>query len=413
MGAIMEDRSNKGNQSEDTTEWLKSENFRLKSIIENLPGSIYWKDKNGVYLGRNTYSMEKMQSVELEHGRAKDAVIGKTDYDFFSKEVADRYRKHDLAVMRAKKELSLEEPVTLPNGKTIIQLSTKRPFYNAKGKVAGIVGNTIDVTHMKEVETELRQAKEKAEQANLIKTEFMRNMEHDIRTPFSGVLGFANILYDMEEDTTKKGYLGDIAQCAKELLDYCNSILDFSKIESRHLPILEKKFDLVALIDSVIKIEKPGAKYKKLEFNLNHDKNIPAILIGDSYRLHRILINIISNAIKFTKKGHVDLTISLCKKTHRTILIRFTVTDTGIGIPDDKQEYIFEKFTRLSLSNKGLYKGIGLGLRVVKQFMYEMGGEIDVLSEVGNGTQFICTIPFNIPLTNDFVDNEIKGSLND
>ena len=86
----MEDRSNKGNQSEDTTEWLKSENFRLKSIIENLPGSIYWKDKNGVYLGRNTYSMEKMQSVELEHGRAKDAVIGKTDYDFFSKEVQSR-----------------------------------------------------------------------------------------------------------------------------------------------------------------------------------------------------------------------------------------------------------------------------------------------------------------------------------
>lgn len=398
----MEDRFIK--RLQEIIEQQKAEIFRLRSVIENLPGSIYWKDENGVYLGRNTYSMEKMQSVQLEKSSVQDAVIGKTDYDFFPKEIADCYRKHDLEVMEAKKELSLEEPVILPDGKTIIQLSTKRPLYNEKDEVVGIVGNTIDITHLKKIEVELREAKEKAEEANLVKTEFMRNMEHDIRTPFSGVWGMASYLCEIEEDAIKKEHLTDITQCAKELLDYCNSILDFSKIESGMLAIIDKKFDLEELVHSVAKIELPAATHKKLQLKISFDTNIPSVLIGDRYRVHRILINLLSNAIKFTKEGSVELKASFVKKMDQSVLIRIVVEDTGIGIPGDKQEYIFEKFSRLSLSNKGFYKGIGLGLRVVKQFMHEIGGEIDLVSEEGKGTQFICTVPFNLPLTNDFVE---------
>lgn len=394
------------NPQQDTIDQLKAEIFRLQKVIENLPGSIYWKDKNGVYLGRNTYSQEKMQSSNLESNNGRDVVIGKTDYEFFSKEVADQYRKHDLEVMQTQTELSLEEPITLPNGKTIIQLSTKKPLYNEQGEIDGIVGNTVDITYLKKIEAELRQAKEKSEQANLIKTEFMRNMEHDIRTPFCGVWGIANYLWERETDLQKKEYLNDITLCAKELLDYCNGILDFSKIELGMLAILDKKFSLEDLINSAIMIEMPAAKQKKLELIKKYDKNIPSILIGDRYRLSRTLINLLSNAIKFTEEGYVALEIALINKTDRTVLIRFIVKDTGIGIPDEKKEYIFEKFSRLSPSNQGFYKGIGLGLRIVKQFMHEMNGEIDLISEIGKGTQFVCTIPFKSPLTNDFVEPE-------
>lgn len=396
------------NGHNDTIANLKAEIFQLRSVIENLPGSIYWKNKEGVYLGRNTYSLEKMQNDAFEQASAhKDAVIGKTDYDLFAKEVADRFRQHDLHVMETRQEFSAEESAILPNGKTIIQLSTKRPIYDSEGNVAGIVGNTVDITHLKEIEAELRKEHARAEQANLIKTEFMRNMEHDIRTPFSGVLGMANYLWEAEEDPVKKGCLNDIVQCAKELLDYCNSILDFSKIESGLHLIADKKFYLQDIVNSAVKMELPAAKLKQLSLAVDYDDRIPKVLVGDPHRIHRILVNLISNAIKFTQNGYIKIVVSVLSNEHSSTLVRFIVEDTGVGIPEEKKDYIFEKFTRLSLSNKGFYRGIGLGLRIVKQFMHEINGEIDLISEVGKGTQFICTVPFKQPLTDDFVDVKI------
>lgn len=399
-----------GNELSDTIANLKAEIFQLRSVIENLPGSIYWKNKEGVYLGRNLFSAERMLSVELESNSVQDDVIGKTDYDLFSKETADRYRAHDLQVMESRKEYSVEESVILPSGKTIIQLSTKRPIYDQNGHVVGIVGNTVDITHLKEIEAELRKEHARAEQANLIKTEFMRNMEHDIRTPFSGMLGMANYLWETEEDPVKKGCLNDIVQCAKELLDYCNSILDFSKIESGLHLVADKKFYLQDIINSAVKMELPAAKLKQLSLIVDYDHQIPKVLVGDPHRIHRILVNLLSNAIKFTQQGQIKLHVSLLPKEHPSTLVRFMVEDTGVGIPEDKKDYIFEKFTRLSLSNKGFYKGIGLGLRIVKQFMHEINGEIDLISQVGQGTKFICTIPFRRPLTEDFVDIKLGGN---
>ncbi|MCD6047757.1 MAG: Aerobic respiration control sensor protein ArcB [Gammaproteobacteria bacterium] len=143
----------------------KTEIFQLRSVLENLPGSIYWKDKNGIYLGRNTFSMEKMQSANLEHNLEKDAVIGKTDYDFFPKEVADAYRKNDLEVMNKGIEITSEEGVSLPDGSKLIQLSSKRPLHDEKNNIIGVIGNTVDITHLKKIEAELREAKETAEEA--------------------------------------------------------------------------------------------------------------------------------------------------------------------------------------------------------------------------------------------------------
>ena len=375
----------------------------LNYIISKMPGYIYWKNKKSEYMGCNELLAE---FSKLRH--PKD-IIGKTDYDFeWGAEQAAQFVQDDQEVMRTGKSLITEHelPAKKENGKNLYVRTEKMPFYDKNGKIAGVLAIAMDITDQKELENKLREEKNKAEQANHIKTEFIRNMEHDIRTPFNGVWGMANYLMEIEENPKKKEYLTDIIQCAKELLDYCNSILDFSKIESGALPVVDKKFDLEKLIDSLIKIELPAATHKKLVLTRQYTPDMPKIVVGDGYRLHRILINLISNAIKFTPQGSIELSVAILKQSDHSILIRFMVEDTGIGIPEDKQEFIFEKFSRLSQSNKGFYKGLGLGLRVVKQFMHEMNGEIDIVSEVNKGTQFICTLPFKLPLTDDFVGTD-------
>ena len=181
------------------------------------------------------------------------------------------------------------------------------------------------------IEHELRQAKQLAEQANVIKNEFMRNMEHDIRTPFNGVLAMTTCLRDIEEDVTKKEYLNNIAESAQELLDYCNSILDFSKIEAGMLAVVNKKFNFKKLVYATIKIERPAAICKKLALKLNYAANIPNILVGDYYRLQRVLINLISNAIKFTATGHVELQVALLSQTTKSVLLRFYIYGSRVA----------------------------------------------------------------------------------
>lgn len=383
----------------------RAENFRLRNVIENLPGSVYWKNKDGIYLGFNSYSLEKLYSQGSALETSPESKLGKSDYDFFPKNVADEYRQNDLEVMKTGKELIKEEAFTLANGKILIQLSSKRPLREENGDIVGIVGNTVDITYLKKIEEELRDAKERAEIANGIKTEFIRNMEHDIRTPFNGVWGLANYLWRHEIDSQKKELLANITNCAKELLDYCNGILDYSKNEFGSLPISERKFNIRKLIDSVITIEAPPARIKDLNLKLDYDDKIPQILVGDSYRLSRVLINLVSNAIKFTQRGLITLTVKLAKQQDkRNIIMQFIVDDTGMGIPQEKQDFIYEKFTRITPSNKGIYTGIGLGLRIVKQFVDEMEGEIDLKSEMGKGSSFMCTLPFKLPLLDQMVE---------
>lgn len=381
-------------------EQKNDEIFKLQNVLSDLPGSIYWKDKNGVYLGRNKTSEASLKSMNFSSD-----IVGKTDYDLFPKDMADGFRKHDLEIMESGKESSREETAILANGEKVIQLSTKRPLYDQQGQIVGIVGNTVDITFLKKIESELRTAVDKAEQANAIKIDFIRNMEHDIRTPFSGIYGMANMLAEREQDPEKKEILTMMAICTKELFDYCNSILDFSKIESGSLPLISKKFNVRELVESVIYMEKPPARNKNLKLELSYDEKVPMVVIGDEHRLQRILINLLSNAIKFTKEGFVKLEVTMPKQIDkRNIILQFIVEDSGIGIQKREQAIIFEKFTRLTPANKNLYKGLGLGLHIVKQFMAEMDGDIDIVSEEGIGSKFICALPFIVPLIDTVSD---------
>jgi len=237
--------------------------------------------------------------------------------------------------------------------------------------------------------------KEQAEAASRAKTEFIRNMEHDIRTPFSGVWIIAEQLSSEETDPQKKEYLDDIAACAKELLDYCNSILDYSRIDLGLLPGTLVEMNVAKVIDKILKIEMPVAKQKELRLHADYDECIPDALIGDEFRLTRILLNLVSNAVKFTIVGSVKLSVKLKEISDDDVVqLQFIIEDTGIGIPEDKLEYIYEKFTRLSTANSGAYKGTGLGLPIVKVLVDDLNGDIEVNSEINQGSCFIVTLPF-------------------
>lgn len=369
----------------------------LDNIINAIPGSVYCKDKDGVYLLCNNAVLEKGDL------KSKSNIIGKTDFDVWPQH-AEVLRQHDKEVVEFGKTLNLEEKVTLPDGKNMYFASIKMPLRDQSGNIVGVVGNSLDIT-------ELKEAKEKAEQANIIKTEFIHNMEHDIRTPFSGIYALALLMHEEETDPQKKEYLGEIAQAGKELLDFCNTILDFTKIEMGTLPILHKKFNLPELLEKVIAMERPAVRYKNLFMNIERDPNLPMWVIGDEHRLLRILINLLSNSIKFTKVGHISLSVNVIRSDDKRVFLQFNVEDTGSGIPEEKQTFIYEKFSRLTPTNKNRYSGIGLGLITVKQFVHELGGEIEVKSEINKGTLFSILLPFDLPLINHAVSHEVKSEV--
>jgi signal transduction histidine kinase/uncharacterized protein with PQ loop repeat len=367
----------------------------LDNIIAMMPGNVYWMNTQGVYQGCND------NQAKLINLNSRKDIIGKRNEDLPGFLIAESLDPHNKKVMNTGKEITIEEPVVLPNGEHGIYLSNKKPLYNQYREIIGLVGISMDITNRKNQENQLKQAKDDAEQAMLIKNEFIKNMEHDLRTPFSGVLGISEMLWMQETDSTKKEALGQLVQGAKQLLDYHNSVLDFSNIASGQLPIIAKKFNLKKLIEHVLSIEAPAAKLNDINLQSCYDDTIPDILVGDEQRVKSILVNLLSNAIKFTKKGDVTIETQAYQRDKDHAIIRFYIKDTGIGIPKDKQDYIFEQFSKLSLSHKGLYKGLGIGLKIVKEFVNDMDGDLELLSKDGQGSTFIISLPFKIPLTDD------------
>jgi PAS domain S-box-containing protein len=366
----------------------------FENLIALMPGHVYWKDCNSIYLGCNN---EMAKTVGL---RSRHDIVGKTDYDLPWKEKADLLVKNDKEVIETATSQTFEESGRRADGSLLVGVTSKTPLEDKSGKVIGILGISLDITERKRIEEELKQAKKRVEIANNIKTEFIRNMQHDIRTPLSGVFGMAKILQNKEKDPRKREDFDDLVICSKELLGYFDDIIDFSKIEKDTLPITNKKFNFNKLIDRLIRLETPAANIKNLKLSYEGDVSIPSELLGDDFRLYRILMNLVGNAIKFTKEGKIKITTKKIKDipAKKTIILKITVEDTGIGIPEDKLNYIYEKFSRLHPSSQSRYRGLGLGLRIVKQFVTDLEGNIEVQSTLGKGTKFSVLLPFIIPL---------------
>ena len=257
-----------------------------------------------------------------------------------------------------------------------------------------VIGNAVDLTSRIRMETELLKAKENAEQNARAKDIFLANMSHEIRTPMNAIMGFANLLSYTTLTEEQKEYAQNICTASENLLGIINDILDLSKIESGHLTIEEIPFSLNDLIKNVKAVQQQKASEKGLRLDVVMDDRVPDYMLGDPTRLNQILLNLVSNALKFTEQGSVRILIEPQEESETEHKIRFSVSDTGIGIPEDKLATIFERFTQADTDTTRKYGGTGLGLSISKLLTELQNGTLSVESCLNEGSTFTLTLPF-------------------
>ena len=264
---------------------------------------------------------------------------------------------------------------------------------------------------------ELEIQKQKAEKTAQIKSDFLSNMSHEMRTPLNSILGFTEILESSTLDTSQQEYLGYVKKASTNMLGLINDVLDFSKFDSSDFTLHKHQFQLTDLIDDVWGLLSVSSKNKNITFTHYINEQINPSLLGDANRLRQILINILSNAIKFTNEGSVHLSINLVHQNDSSQQLQFEITDTGIGIKEEDLSIIFESFRQLENSSRKEHKGTGLGLAIVKQLVKAIGGTIQVKSRLNKGSKFTIQLPFeiskeaqNIPLNDSLEIPLIKTS---
>jgi PAS domain S-box-containing protein len=392
---------------------LRDSEEKFRSIFENVVDAYFETAMDGTIL-------EISPSIEtLSKGQYhRDDLIGRSMYDFYS----DPGRRQALLqVLRERGRVSDFEIELTNRDSSVVpcSISTKVHF-DAQGRPDRILGSLRDITERKRAEETLRETNRhleestaranelmaQAEMASIAKSEFLANMSHEIRTPMNGVIGMTGLLLDTELDDEQRRYAEIVRASGDSLLGLINDILDFSKIEARKLDLETLDFDLSSLLDDFAATLAVRAHDKGLELLCAADPAVPTLLRGDPGRLRQILTNLAGNAVKFTAAGEVSVRVSLVEESAPlnpeplslnpepstpSVLLRFSIRDTGIGIPAEKHELMFQKFTQADTSTTRRYGGTGLGLAISKQLAELMGGEIGVESEAGKGSEFWFT----------------------
>lgn len=366
----------------------------LETIIDSVPYTIFWKDVDSIYLGCNSKFASLVNSTPAE-------VVGKSDFELDWKSTEfELFVAGDKEAMAGKPKINVEEILLAADGTETIMLVSKVPIYDEANVCLGVLGVSVDITERKHLEQALHEAKERAEAANLAKSEFIANMSHDIRTPLSGIIGMAGLLKESCTRMKEQQQATWLKESGEQLLLLLNSVLEVVSADNLgDNDVQVEWFDLNACLQSLVQLEMPMIKLKQLTLNLQFAPDAPNIICADRSKLHRILLNLISNAIKFTHEGTISLFVSAEKEQDDHYTFSFIVKDTGAGIAKNHLDKIFDRFYRITPSYKGLHSGHGVGLHIARRFSETMGGHLSVESEEGVGSVFQLTIPVQAKVT--------------
>ncbi|KKX49948.1 ATP-binding protein [Sphingobacterium sp. IITKGP-BTPF85] len=360
---------------------LERKEAMLRAFVDYVPASVAMFDRDFRYVSVSHQWMEDFH-------KDMDNILDQNLFDVFPN-IPENRKNIYYDALEGKSYKNVDELIDVDDYEEPQHFNWEvRPWNLSDGSVGGIIIFTQNITESVAVNLELKKAKELADLASKAKSEFLANMSHEIRTPLNGVIGFSDLLLKTPLNDVQKQYLNYINESGSSLLNIINDILDFSKIESGKLELYIDKFNVYDLAHQVINVVLYQAQRKDVELLLNIEQGLPASIWVDEARIKQILINLLGNAVKFTEKGEIELKIEKRSSDESKIKLRFSVRDTGIGIPVEKQQRIFDAFTQEDSSVSKRYGGTGLGLTISNNLLKYMGSKLCLESELNKGSDF-------------------------
>ncbi|MEO7392221.1 MAG: PAS-domain containing protein, partial [Ramlibacter sp.] len=372
-------------------EALARKEAQLRALVSNLPDRIWLKDADGRFLLFNP-------AYRRRFGLREEDVVGKTSHEVFGPEIGAHHRKSDLVAMAMDRPLEYEDRIADPPPGTFHHAEiVKVAMRDEAGNCIGMLGIARDITVRKEAQAALVAAKEAAEAGERAKAEFLANMSHEIRTPMNAVIGMSDLLLDSPLSSQQKEFAESIRSSGDALLSLINDILDFSKIESGHLTLEHVPVNLADCVESALDLASGPASSKSLDLLYWIEDDVPRLVLGDVTRLRQVFTNLVSNAVKFTSQGEVVVRLSRRLPDNGPPVLHASVRDTGIGIPVDGLDRLFQVFSQVDTSTTRKFGGTGLGLAICRRLVELMGGRIWVESVDGQGSDFQFELPIQTP----------------
>ena len=370
-------------RSEAEQEVRKTEKM-LRDMAENVPGVIYqwYVRKNGE---QGFYYMS--QRCEEIFGFTAEEIIKSKRLLNIHPDDQERFGQSIQSVIEKGEDWSFEGRILRPDGQVVWWQGSSTPMQSAEGEIV-FNGVIVDITERKNFEAQLLEARQEAERANQAKSIFLANMSHEIRTPMNGILGMLTVLEDSQLAREQQESVGIIRSSSELLLDIINDILDLSKIEAEQIEIEERPFSLKETLQVIVNLLQAKANKKHVYIDLIQSDQLPDGFCSDQARLKQVFLNLLGNAVKFTSEGRIEVISKGRKIGEKLWELEICFKDQGIGIPADKVDLIFEPFKQAEVSTTRKYGGTGLGLSICRKLIELMGGEIQVKSEVGKGSEF-------------------------